>query len=119
MEEIFSKIENLLSHLKEYADNRVTIVKLTIAEKVSRLVANVLAGIFVLFVFFFFIIFASITLAILLSMWIGKMYAGFLIVTGLYFLAGIIIWMFREKLLRLPIMNAMINQLFEDEDEEV
>jgi hypothetical protein len=119
MENMFTKIEELISHIKEYADNRITNVKLSIAEKTSKLIAGLLAAIVVIFVLFFFVVFASIGLAYILSAWIGKMYAGFFIVAGLYLLAGIIIWIGKEKILRLPIMNAMIKKMFDKEDGEI
>ncbi len=119
MEETFTKIEELISHVKEYADNRIKGVKLSFAEKSSKVISSLLAFFIVLFVLFFFVIFVGIAIALLLSAWIGKMYAGFLIVAGFYLLLGIIIWSAREKIIRLPIMNAMIKRMFDSEDEEI
>ena len=68
--------------------------------------------------FSLFIIFGSIAAALALSAWIGKMYAGFLIVAGIYLLIGIIVWNARERLLRIPIMNSIINQMFKEDDDE-
>jgi len=119
MEETFTKIEELVSHVKEYADTHINSAKLSIAEKSSKVISSLLAFFIVILVLFFFTIFAGIAIALLLSEWIGKMYAGFLIVAVIYLLAGMIIWSAREKILRLPIMNAMIKRMFDSEDEKV
>jgi hypothetical protein len=102
-------------------DTRLDTVKLSVAEKTSALLANVLAGIVVALVFICFIFFGSIALALLLGSWMGAWWLGFLIVAGIYLLLGLITWLARGRLIRLPIMNAMIRQLFNrleyDEDE--
>lgn len=118
MEKAFAKMEELTDSVKEYVNTRVESVKLSVAEKSSALVANLVAGMLVAAVFLFFLIFAGIALALVLGEWTGKMWAGFLIVAGIYLLIGIIVWIAREKIIRLPVMNAMIKQLFSNDDEE-
>ena len=118
MEKVFAKMEELTDSVKEYVNTRVESVKLSVAEKSSALVANLVAGMLVAAVFLFFLIFAGIALALVLGEWTGKMWTGFLIVAGIYLLFGIIVWIAREKIIRLPVMNAMIKQLFSNDDEE-
>jgi energy-coupling factor transporter transmembrane protein EcfT len=120
MEQAFARIEELAAHVKEYVNNRVASVKLGAAEKSSKVVAAIIAAALVGGIFFFFLVFASIALAYALAEWTGRLYWGFLIVAGIYLLMGIIIWLAKERVLRLPIMNAMLRQLFKEEtnDEE-
>jgi len=118
MEKAYAKIEELADNVKEYINTRVESVKLTAAEKSSVVIANIIAGLIVAVVFFFFIIFAGAALAFGLGEWIGKTWAGFLIVAGLYLLIGIVVWTARERIIRMPIMNALIKQLFKNDDEE-
>lgn len=121
MEKAFAKAEELASAVKEYVDTRLDTVKLSVAEKTSAVLANVLAGMVVALVFVCFIFFGSIALALLLGSWLGAWWLGFLIVAGIYLLLGLITWLARGRLIRLPIMNAMIRQLFNrleyDDDE--
>ena len=118
MENTFDTIESLAGSFKAYLNNRLAAIKMSIAEKTSLVLSNLLAGIFVLFVFMLGIIFGSTALAFFLGACLGKTWAGFLIVAGLYLLAGIIVWLGRGKLIRLPIMNAILQQLFNTSDEK-
>lgn len=119
MEKLFSKVEELVDNVKEYVNNRIDQVKLSTAEKTSAVLANILAGIIVAVVFLFFFIFGSMALAFGLGAWIGKIWAGFAIVAGFHLLIGIIVWSARGRLIRLPIMNALLRQLFsKDEDHD-
>jgi len=118
MEKAFAKIEELTDTIKEYADTRIESAKLDVAEKLSSILANLLAGILITTVFLFALIFAGIALGFVLGAWMGKMWAGFLVVSGLYLLIGIVVWTAREKIIRLPVMNALIKQLFSNDNEE-
>lgn len=118
MEKAFAKVEELADTIKEYVNTRIEAVKLNAAEKSSAVIANVVAGLIVAAVFMLFVLFSSIALAIGLGHWIGKPWAGFLIVAGLYLLIGIIVWTARVKIIQLPVMNALIKQLFGEDDEE-
>lgn len=118
MEKVFSKVEEIVGNLKEYINTRIESAKLSAAEKSSKLLANVIAGVVVGLVFFFFIIFAGVALSFGLGEWIGKTWVGFLIVAVLYLLIGMIAWGARGKLIRLPIMNALIQQFINDDSDE-
>lgn len=118
MENTFAKVEELAETVKDYVNTRIESAKLGIAEKSSVVIANVIAGFIVAGVFMFFVVFGSTALAFGLGEWIGRTWAGFLIVAFLYLLIGIIVWFARIKLIQLPLMNAFIKQLFSENDEE-
>ncbi|MFM9911672.1 MAG: phage holin family protein [Chitinophagaceae bacterium] len=118
MEKAFTKVENLADSIKDYVNTRIESVKLQAAEKTSGVIANIIAGVVVAVVFLFFIVFSSIALSVGLGEWIGKPWAGYLMVAFLYLLIGIVVWAARVKMIRLPIMNALIQQLFENNEED-
>lgn len=118
MNDAFEKIEGLTDHVKEYITTRIEVVKLEVAEKTSLVIGNVIAGVVVAVLFLFVVAFGSIAGAWALSDWIGKRYAGFLIIAGLYLLLGIIIWITRQRIIRLPVMNAIIKQLHKRNQDE-
>lgn len=118
MQKTFAKAEELTEHIREYINARIDAIKLQVAEKVSALLANLIAGLVVAFVFLFFLILLSISLSIIIGHWIGQMWLGFLIVAALYLLFGIIVWKARGRLIRMPIMNAIIHQLFRNDEKD-
>jgi hypothetical protein len=118
MEEAFAKIEELAAHVKDYVNVRIDLVKLNAAEKTSSVMANLIAGTVVAVVFFLFFLFVNFSIAYALGEWVGKTWAGFLIVAAFYLVAAIIVWMARGRLIRMPIMNSMIELLFKNDDNE-
>ena len=118
MSEEFKKIESLLEQVKEYVNTRVAQFKFSIAQKLSKTIADLVAMILAGLVFFSFFFFGSIAAAIALGDWLGKLWLGFLIIAGIYGIAGIIIWKTKDQLLQIPILNSLIKQWFTNNDED-
>lgn len=119
MENTFTRVEELIGSVKEYVNTRIEAAKLNVASRVSRLLANAAARLMAAVMIFFFLLFAGIGLSILLGMWIGKIWAGFLVVAVLYLLLGWIAWVARQKLIRLPVMNAILQQFSASHEEDL
>lgn len=120
MSEDFGKIESLLEKAKEYINTRIAQVKLSLAEKISKTLSVIIAAFVAVLVFLFFLLFSSIAVAIVLGNLTGSLWLGFLIVAVVWLLSGILIWKTRERLLQIPIMNAIIKALSgtDNNDEE-
>jgi hypothetical protein len=118
MEKLFSKAEDLASDIKEYVNLRIESLKLEAAEKSSSLIANGVARLAIIIFIFFFLLMSSVALALLLGAWTGRLWTGFLIMGGFYLLLSVIVWTTRTKLIRLPVMNSIIHQLFKEDHEK-
>jgi len=118
MEDTFTKVEELANSVKEYINNRSELVKLTVAEKTSMLIANLLAILAILMFFTFFIGFGSLALATWLATYMGSTWAAYLIIAGLHLVAAFSIWLLRSKLIRFPVMNTMLKQFFKNDEED-
>lgn len=114
MSELFNHINELADNTKEYINTKVEIAKLNAAEKISSLTSGIIARIAVAMIFALFLLFFSMAAGFALGEWLGKAYWGFLVVAGIYLLVAIIIWTTRERLIRMPIMNAIIHELFKE-----
>ncbi|MBK8698188.1 MAG: phage holin family protein [Saprospiraceae bacterium] len=118
MSEEFNKVESMIEQLKAYANTRVSQVKLSMAEKVSKLAAEMIAMLMAALVFFLFLVILSIAAAIFIGQWLENMWLGFVIVAGVILVVGLILWLSKDRLLRIPIMNKLIEALFEPEEDD-
>jgi len=116
MSEEFKKFESLVERLREYVNTRVAQVKLSVAEKISKVAALMIALLMAALVFFLFLVLASVAGAIAIGQQLNNMWLGFLIMAGIILLFGILLWALKDKLIRIPIMNALVKALFEKED---
>ena len=115
MSEEFKNVESLVNQLKSYVNTRVAQTKLSLAEKASRLAATMIAWLMAALVFFIFLVLLSMAAAIAIGQWLGNAWLGYLIVAGLVLFLMLVLWMLKDRILRIPLMNAMIEALFEKE----
>ena len=112
MDKLFTKVEELASTLKDYVNAKVDELKLHIIEKVAHAVSNILAFFIIILLFIIFLVFIGIGFSILLNEWLHLNWAGYLIVAAFYFLLCILIWANKDRMIQIPIMNALIKQFF-------
>jgi hypothetical protein len=55
-----------------------------------------------------------------LGNWLNKPWLGFLLTGSVYFIIGGIVWAAKDRLIRIPVMDSIIHQLFKNDtpDEE-
>jgi len=117
MEE-FQKAEKLVKHIEEYIRTQLSMIKLDVAEKLSRIVSWIIAGVLVFFILLLGLIFFSLSIAHEIAHLTGQPYLGYLVVGGIYLLIAFVVWWKKKKLLQLPLLNLMIRQLFSEENHD-
>jgi phosphoglycerol transferase MdoB-like AlkP superfamily enzyme len=114
-EEHRSVFEDLKVHLKEFISTKINYYKLVAFEKVATITPNIvvysLLGIFGLF----FLIFLSISLAILIGNALNNMFLGFIIITAAYLLLCILIFLFKKQMIIDPLANLLIKAMTSDD----
>ena len=113
MENQTTSIEALIERVKSYVETRIDLFKLKAIDKSSSFLSLLITMIVVILVSFIFFIFINIGIALYLGDILGKSYYGFFIVAGFYLIAGLVLFSLRGKLLKTPIVNAMIKKLME------
>lgn len=105
-------ISHLIKNSKEYIENGIDLIKLEFAEKSSALLCGIFSVLVIGLFFLLALLFIGISIALLLSILTGSNVISFLIVAFLYAIIGIILWYKREILIRLPLMNVILSNLF-------
>jgi hypothetical protein len=111
MEEKFKYIESLIESAEAYGKTSVELVKLKTVDKVAEGVSSIVAWSAVIIA----LILCFTILNFGLALWIGDMldkdYMGFFIVAGFYAFVGILLFVFRNKWIKKPLQNSMIDQM--------
>jgi len=107
------RVKNMINTLIGFIETKVEIYKIQFKEEIAKaLSVLVLLTIFSM-VGTLFILFISHFLSQLLNDLMGNHYIGYLIVSGLYLVIGMIIYLLRKK-----IADSIIDMMFEDEETE-
>ena len=111
-----SHLESLISQAGEYAETKVTLFKLKIADKTSDTVSDAASSLVVLLFVSAFVLCLSIGLALLIGEWLGKNYYGFFIVAGIYGVTGIVFHINRKSLVKTPVSNFIIGKILKTQE---
>ncbi|MFA6404292.1 MAG: phage holin family protein [Salinivirgaceae bacterium] len=103
---------NLKNDVQEYIEVRFDLIKLHLAENLSRLISNgatvAIIGFFLFFIFFFLSFAAGYYFANILK----SNELGFLLVAGFYFLLLLVFLVFRKRIIERPIIKAIVKLFF-------
>lgn len=111
-----SAIQRLIGSLKRYLHLQRDFVMLTLAEKLTVVLAVLLVGGIVLLLAAMVLVFASLAVSSLLAEWLGSDAAGYGIVAVFYLLVAIVVWLNRKSWIADPIANFLAT-LFVDEEQ--
>lgn len=113
MENQTSPVESLINSAKSYVETRIDLLKLKAIDKSSSFISLLLSMIIVILIAFICMLLLSVGIALWIGACLGKTYYGFFIVAGLYLITGLVLFVFRNKWLKLPIANSMLKNLLD------
>jgi len=96
-----------LNYLKKYINLRTDAILLAISQKLSNGIAYFIFALIMAFVFIFVSLFLSLSLAEWLADLLNRPGIGNLIVSGIYVILGVFVYVFRTKLILNPISKNM------------
>ena len=105
---------NVVEDLKEYLRVNGALYRLKAAEKGADVLSYLMIHLIVTVILLMILFFAGIALAVYISHISNNAVLGFIVVTGLYALAGIIVVLSKDGWLKNSITNRIIKILFRD-----
>lgn len=104
-------IKTLIDKSKDYLETKIELTRLKTIDKSADVLSTVIVMVSMIFIASLVIVFISIAMALLLGKWLGSGYIGFFIVGGFYALILLIIYVQRDKWIKTPIANGLINKM--------
>jgi hypothetical protein len=116
MENQKTSLEVLVERIEAYAKTSLKLLRLKATDKVAELVSDMASGLTMAVLLILVFVNLNIGIALFLGDLFGKMYLGFLAVSGLYACLGLLVYFFRSPLIKKPINNLLINNLLKNDD---
>jgi hypothetical protein len=112
---IKQQVEDLTDDIKDYVNTRYELLELKAMDKMSVIGSEVISAVLISLFGFLFIAFISAAVGFYLSTLIGDRYSGFFIVAGFYLILGIVVTVFKKKIMSKPVKNLIVKEMFEEE----
>ena len=104
----FEKVEELISHTKDYIKYNIELAEIKSIEIISAILSNLFLLLTLFFIFLLTFIFLGISIAFAFSNVLDSYFFGFLMVSFMFLILGIIFWVKRNSLIHKPIIKLVI-----------
>ncbi|MEI6140249.1 MAG: hypothetical protein WCP85_13360 [Mariniphaga sp.] len=116
MENQRSSLEVLFELIEAYAKTSLKLYRYKATDKVAELVSDMASGLTMVVILILVFVNLNIGIALFLGDLFGKIYLGFLAVSGLYGCFGLLIYFFRAAWIKKPVNNLIINNLLKNDN---
>jgi len=111
------KLEKFISHIKEYAETRLDLMILNTEDKLSDVLSSVASVLVLTLVFLTTILFLSAGAAWWLGETFGSLSLGLFCVAIFYMIVGIVVYCFRDKWIKMPLINFLLKKINLNEED--
>jgi uncharacterized membrane protein len=106
-----NKIEKMFTNIKDYAETRFDIIVLNIQDKAVNVISSMASAVILGTLGLISLVFISIGVAWYLGEYFHSPSIGFFSVAAFYLLVTIVVFINREKWIKLPIINAILKKI--------
>jgi len=104
--------QDLISLLKDYISTRFELTRLSVIERLTIVVANLITDSFVIISALLTFLFASLTLALWIGEELGSYAKGFGIVALIYLALALIMYFIKDRLVEKYLHDFMVKRIF-------
>jgi hypothetical protein len=109
--EVKDKLEKMFTDVKDYAETRFDIVVLDAQDKATNVISSMASAAILGMLSLFILMFLSIGAAWALGEYLNSPSIGFFSVGGFYLLTALLLYINREKWIKLPIINGILKKI--------
>lgn len=113
-ERISDNLRSLNENIRSFAESSAEYYKLDLFNKTMKGATSAVKGAVIAFFFLFALLFLSIAVSVLLSVWIDVPSSGFFIVGGIYLLLGLFIVFFGNSVITKPMLEKASEKFFNE-----
>lgn len=107
-------LQALFTEVKHYVDLQKDYIKLDITHKLTVLLSTLILILVLVILGMIALLYLSFTLAYVLRPYVGGLTNSYAIITGGILLLGILVYVFRQRLIIQPLINFLANLLLND-----
>lgn len=110
--EIKERAADWFDHASDYFEARWNLGVLNASEKTAGVLSNVASVVIISTVGVFALLFASLGAAWLIGQSLNNVAVGYFIVAGFYALVCILLFVVKDKLIKVPVVNSFIKKFY-------
>jgi len=111
MDNTATNIELLYDKAKKYTETSMELFRLNAIDKTADVASSLMARMAIVMVVAMFTLFINIGIGLFIGKMLGEYYLGFMIVSLFYLILAIVLYLFSNQFIKIPITNLVIEKL--------
>ena len=116
MEENKTPVEVLLERSQAYIKTTLQLFKLKATDKGAEIISKIVSGFAILILIVLLFMNLNIAVALLIGDMLGRLWLGFIVLSGFYGFVGIVVYLFRDRLIKRPVSNSIISEMLKEDE---
>lgn len=116
MENIAENVELLYKKAEKYSKTSFELLQLKTIDKTSDVISSLSVVIAISILLAMFTLFMNIGISLFIGHLLHNYALGFFLISSFYFILGIIFYVFRKKLIKIPIDNLIVSIFLKEEE---
>ena len=109
-------VEMLYDKAKKYALTNAELIALNAVDKTSDMVSSLVAKVLIVLVAAMFALLVSVGLSLLIGNLLEAYYLGFFIVSAFYLVVALVLFIYKDVLIKTPVANMFISKLMKSKN---
>lgn len=111
-------IDLLYKRAKKYTETNTELLALKTVDKIADVLSSLTVIVLIVIVFAMFTLFINVGLSLFIGNLLNEYYLGFFIISAFYLVLGLVLYVFRDKFIKIPVTNLIIVKLLKSKNSD-
>ncbi|MEN3322853.1 hypothetical protein VP395_03880 [Mariniflexile soesokkakense] len=111
-------IDMLYEKAKKYTETSAELFALNTVDKTADVLSSLTSIVLIVIVVTMFTLFVNVGLSLFIGNLLDEYYLGFFIVSGFYLVLALVLYKFKDKIIKMPVANLIIAKLLKSKNSD-
>ena len=118
MEDLAKSVDMLYEKAKKYTETSAELLALKTVDKSADVLSSLITIVLIVIVVAMFTLFINVGLSLFIGTLLNEYYLGFIIISAFYLVLALVLYMFKDKFIKIPVTNLIIVKLLKSKNSD-
>ena len=111
MGDVVKSVDMLYEKAKKYTETSAELLALNSVDKTADVLSSLTSRVIIVMFFAMFTLFINVGLSLFIGSLLNEYYLGFFIISAFYLVVALMLYVFKDKFIKIPVTNLIILKL--------
>lgn len=111
-------VDVLYEKAKKYTETSAELLALKTVDKTADVLSSLTSIVLIVIVVAMFTLFINVGLSLFIGSLLNEYYLGFFIISGFYLVLALVLYLFKDKFIKIPVTNLIIVKLLKSKNSD-